>query len=117
MTQIIPGARQPVIIQGASGRENSFTRPWLLFFQAVNDFLKSTGVVPGAAVVGPSPFTQAVEVDGVFFIVGGTVTLIEYVRGATFTNTGAIAGSFFVFAGDALRITYAVAPTVSFVHR
>lgn len=113
----IPSARQTVVEQGESGRMNFFSRPWYLFMQAVSTALAATSADPTPIVVGASPFTQAAANDGVAIVSGGTVSLIEYGRNAVFTNLGVIAGEFFMFAGDSLRITYTVVPTVNFIRR
>ena len=75
-----------------------------------------SGVTPGA-----SPYsvqnTDPVH-DKSLIIQGGTVSLLEYTReNATFINLGVVAAMFAVSPGDRIRITYTVAPTVTWVPR
>jgi predicted Rossmann-fold nucleotide-binding protein len=66
-------------------------------------------VVPGA-----SPFTYTAPDPGRVVVQGGTVTLIEVGRQGTFVLAGVIAGVLPVSRGDQVRVTYAVAPTMTF---
>lgn len=69
---------------------------------------------PAAITVGASPFTytnsfqqnQSVQVNA------GTISQIVLVRNAVATGTGVIAGVFTLSPGDALKITYTVAPAM-----
>lgn len=70
-----------------------------------------------AITVGASPFLTSFTQDGFVIVEGGTVSLIELLRGSsvlTTYNLGATAGQFVVKNGDAIQITYTVAPTVTF---
>ena len=50
-----------------------------------------------------------------FFVSVGTVTSIEFSRdNSTFDLIGLLAGSFILNPGDWLRITYVVAPTITY---
>jgi hypothetical protein len=68
-----------------------------------------------AVVLGASPvtLTNAGPSPAVYTVEGGTVTVVEMDRGEVTADTGVIAGSFFLGAGDALIITYSDAPTVT----
>lgn len=65
--------------------------------------------------VGASPFTYLAERTGTLVVQGGTVTALSYVRNAGTVNLGVIAGPIPVLMADAVTITYAVAPTVTFL--
>jgi hypothetical protein len=73
------------------------------------------GAVSGITLTG-SPFvwqnTGAAVATVIIF--GGTVTLIELSRdGSTWYTSGLILGTFRVAPSDRLRVTYAVAPTMT----
>jgi hypothetical protein len=73
-------------------------------------------VAASAIAVTASPFTYQ-NLSGYqekVMVVGGTVTAIEISNdGATWTNTGAIAGPVLIDNGQHVRVTYSVAPTMS----
>lgn len=112
----IPAARQSVTEKGPGG-EPLFTRVWYLFLQQVFQRVASSGAAPVAVAVGASPFIFDVSSDSNLIVTGGTVSLIEYGRGAAFTAVGFIAGIVPVFAGDRVRVTYSVIPTMTFIKR
>jgi hypothetical protein len=62
-----------------------------------------------------SAFTYTAPANGIVVLSGGTVTLIEYGRSASFYLLGLITGSFAIARGDQVRVTYAVAPTMTFI--
>lgn len=67
--------------------------------------------------VGASPFLTGFTEDGFVVVEGGTVSVIELLRGTsvvTAYNLGATAGQFVVKNGDAIQVTYTVAPTITF---
>lgn len=66
-------------------------------------------------VVGASPFSYTAPRQGMLLMSGGTVSLIQYGRGGTMFTMGVLAGPVGVMAGDVVRITYAVAPTLTFL--
>lgn len=70
---------------------------------------------PGAIVVGASPYTYAAPQNGVVVVSGGTVSLIQLGRSGIFLDTGLLTGVIPVSAGDQVKVTYAVAPTLSFL--
>lgn len=69
-------------------------------------------VTPGA-----SPYTYTATRDGFLIVQGGTVSQLDYRRIATNVQIGVVAGLFPVQLGDGIRITYTVAPTVTFIPR
>jgi len=74
---------------------------------------------PAAAVsitVGGSPFTFLNPYPGNVVVSGGTVTTIEVSRdGIEFFNTGIITGQVFLCPGDMVRVTFVVAPTMTWM--
>ena len=78
------------------------------------------GVVPTTVTPGASPYSyiNTSSYAASLIVQGGTVTLIEFSRnGTTFFDTGVLAGMFALSPYDRLRITYAIAPTVTLVPR
>ena len=74
---------------------------------------------PVAAITpGASPYTYTSSFDGAVIVNGGTVSAIAFSRdGTTFFTTGQTAGMFPMSRGDALKVTYTVAPTMTFAPR
>lgn len=62
-----------------------------------------------------SAFSYVAPANGIIILSGGTVSIIEYGRGASFYVVGLLAGSFAVARGDIVRVTYVVAPTMTFL--
>lgn len=78
----------------------------------------TTGAQRGAAralTPSGSPYTYTAPSNGVIVISVGTVTVIEYGRSGAFYVVGLIAGLFPILNGDSIRVTYAVAPTMTFL--
>lgn len=75
--------------------------------------------LPGAyeLAIGASPATVSPGRRGLLLVSGGIVVFIEYGRGATFTTLNMTAGLIPLAAGDTVRITYAVAPTITFIQQ
>ena len=71
--------------------------------------LASAGVTPNG-----SPFTHVAASNGAVIVSGGTVSLVELGRGGAFVSVGLVAGALPVVRGDSVRVTYAVAPTITF---
>lgn len=71
--------------------------------------------IPGAIVVGASPYTYTSPQNGVVVVSGGTVSLVQLGRAGTFLATGLLTGVIPVSAGDQVKITYTLAPTVTFL--
>lgn len=75
-----------------------------------------TPITPAAAVsLTGSPFDYASTADGLVVVVGGVVSAIAYGRNGAYTTLGVTSGMVPVKAGDVVRITYTVAPTVNFI--
>jgi hypothetical protein len=71
-----------------------------------------------AIVPGASPYTYTATQRGVVFVSAGTVSLLEYGRAGVFQAIGALTGGMFEMnAGDTLRTTYVVAPSMTFLPR
>lgn len=85
-----------------------------LLFQPQTDRAMTAAetVTPGA-----SPATVTANRDGQLIVRGGTVSQIDYVRNGVATAIGVTAGLFPLLVGDGIRITYTVAPTVTFIPR
>jgi len=67
-----------------------------------------------AVTVGPSPFRFQSTVPGNININAGSVSLIEISRdGVQFFTTGLLGGMFFLCPGDFIRVTFIVAPTMT----
>ena len=75
----------------------------------------TNGAASAAVTPTGSPYTYPAPRDGLLVITGGTVTLIEYGRTGTFTTLGITAGPVNVLAGDSVRVTYSVAPTITMI--
>jgi hypothetical protein len=82
----------------------------------VSHNLASSGSASSNIAVGASAFVYqntGLNPENVL-VSGGTVTTIELSRdGSTFFVVGIIAGQFHLAQGDKLRVTYAVAPTMT----
>lgn len=79
--------------------------------------IRNQVLVPSVETVGlgasPAVYTPSRGYDEEVEITGGTVSLIERSNNlSTYTDTGRTSGVFAVRAGQALRVTYTVAPTV-----
>jgi len=104
----LPQQNNPMV--DAQGRP---TVPWWRFFRGMFD----KPAAQSAVTVTASPFLKRYQQDGFVVVEGGTVSLIEYLRGSSVVTTydlGATAGQFVVKNGDAIQITFTVAPTVTF---
>lgn len=70
---------------------------------------------PAAIVVGASPYTYTAPSNGCVVVSGGTVSLVQLGRAGAFLATGVTTGVFPVSAGDQIKVTYTVAPTMTFL--
>lgn len=88
--------------------------PWYFFWQGL-----FRGLAPGAEIPvtpGASPYTYTAAVKGFMIVSGGTVSAVSFSRdGTTFYNYGLTSGPFPLNAADRIRVTYTVAPTMTFV--
>lgn len=100
----------PVPLLQGRVTDSSWYRFWAGLFQG----LPPENEAP--VTLDASPASYSAPRRGSLIVAGGTVTLIEFTRNGTdYYDTGAIAGMFTLSASDVLRITYAVAPDVTFV--
>jgi hypothetical protein len=104
----VPQFNQPLVEKGVTSRD------WYFFFAGMFRGLAPEFESP--VTLTGSPFTYGASSKGSVIVSGGTVSAIEFSRdGSTFYSVGQTAGMFTLNAADRLRITYAVAPTVTFV--
>lgn len=88
--------------------------PWYFFWQGLFKGLAPGAVIPTAPTASPYTFTASVK--GFMLITAGTVSLVEFSRdGVTFYSYGTTSGQFALNSADRLRVTYTVAPTMTFV--
>ena len=82
--------------------------------------LSNAAVLPSNITVSTSPFTyqNTTGYDGDVIISGGTVSNIEFTRdNTTFYTVGFIEGVLRLSPSDRVRVTYTVAPTMTYVPR
>ena len=68
-----------------------------------------------AVTVGLSPYTFTASSNGALVIVGGTAALISIIRQGVLIPSGLVDGIFPMSRLDQVRITYTIAPTVTFL--
>lgn len=107
--------RLPRDVVGLSQRLTDLLRLILRQLNAVTGRIETPADAAVAVTVGASPYSYTPTDDGLVVVTGGTVSALAYGRNAAFTALGVVAGLVPVKAGDTLRITYTVAPTVSFI--
>lgn len=105
---IVPNFKIPLISAGITSKD------WYFFWMGL-----WRGVPPGNVepyTPGASPDVYSATTRGSMIISGGTVSLVEFSRdGTNFYDVGVTAGMFTLNAADQLRVTYAVAPDMTFV--
>ena len=84
---------------------------WRFLFSLVSEPQKESVITPIA-----SPFSYTASVNGTLLVQGGTVSAIDLKRLNNHT-TGQTNGLFPLSVGDILMITYAVAPTLTWLPR
>src|SRR6185312_13816552 len=91
------------------------SQPFFRFLR--NLFLSAGGGGPTSVItVGLSPFSFTASQVGEVIVKGGSVSKIEFSRdGTNVLDTGVTAGMFPIKNQDVLRVTYAAAPTMTFV--
>ena len=90
------------------------SKDWYFFWSGLFRGLPPANVEE-VALTG-SPFIYTAPRKGSLIVSGGTVSAIEFSRdGVTFYDTGQTSGMIPSNAADQIQITYAVAPTVTFV--
>ena len=80
-------------------------------------FTDKSGASPISVSVTASPFSYAANGDGFLIVQGGTVTKQEYGRNNVFTDVGLLNSMLPILLGDIIRVTYTVAPTITFIPR
>ena len=85
------------------------------FLDVPGRFLLPAGVTPGAS---PYTYQNTSGRPGDMIVSGGAVSAIAFSRdNATFYSVGIVSGIFPLSAYDFLRVTYTVAPTMTFIPR
>jgi hypothetical protein len=91
-------------------------KDWFIFFY--NLYLAVTEGLPQPETnitVTTSPMTYTAVIRGQAHVSGGTVSVIEFSRdGTNWYDTGITAGFVQMDKGDQLRVTYAVAPNITY---
>lgn len=105
----LPNYPVPLVDHGNTGRD------WYRFFAGIFRGLAPGNVEP--VTLTGSPYVYSATRRGSLIVEGGTVSSVEFSRdgGTTYYDVGTVAGMFTVNASDLIRITYAAAPTVTFV--
>lgn len=65
--------------------------------------------------VTASPFTYTAPRNGMLFFSGGTLSAIQYTRGASVSLLNLGSNQIMVMKGDQVRITYLTAPSLTFL--
>lgn len=104
--------RPPSSLMPISTNEGMVTEQWFRYLAALST---SSGGKAVTATVGGSPFTYTAPSAGHVLVSGGTVSAISLTRGRTTIATGMTSGFVPVSAGDAVTVTYTVAPAVTFL--
>ena len=103
----------PPAVQAAPGAFDTLDPP--AFLDVPGRFLLPAGVTPGAS---PYTYQNTSGRLGDMIVSGGAVTTIDFSRdNATFYSVGVVSGVFPLSAYDFLRVTYTVAPTMTFIPR
>ena len=80
-----------------------------------NEMLSSSTAIAVVVTPGASPYTYTASQLGVMYLSGGTVSLMQLIRGSTTLGLGLLAGAFLMSPSDRLVTTYLVAPTMVWV--
>lgn len=104
-------SQSPIASTGLAAKD------WYVFFYTLyNAVTQGLPQAEAAITLGASPFTYQAVLRGQFLVVGGTVSAVAFSRDRTiFYNAGITAGFVQMDAGDQVRVTYSVAPTLTFV--
>lgn len=91
-------------------------KDWFLFFTNLYSAVIDGNPQPEEAVtLTASPMSYTAVIRGQAHIAGGTVSLVEFSRdGTNWYNTGITAGFVEMDTRDLLRVTYSVAPTITY---
>lgn len=98
------------------GEARMAAKDWYVFFYTLyNAVTQGLPQAEAALTLTASPFVYQALIRGQLLVAGGTVTVIEFSRNhTTFYTLGTITGFVQMDAGDQVRVTYAVAPTLTF---
>lgn len=79
--------------------------------------VSAPAAMPIPVTVAASPFLYQSSANGQAAIAGGAVSNVEFSRdsGSTFYPMGSTGGAVGMRAGDQLRVTYTIAPTMTFI--
>ena len=103
----------PPAVQAAPGAFDTLDPP--AFLDVPGRFLLPSGVTPGAS---PYTYQNTSGRSGDMIVSDGVVSAIAFSRdNATFYGVGVVSGVFPLSAYDFLRVTYTVAPTMTFIPR
>lgn len=111
-TRPVPNLNAPIGI--ARGAKVHLLEPWVQFFQ---QFVQNAPTVVNATV-GTSPFSYTPNQNGTVIVSGGTVSLIQLIRGAisiTIATSTTDPSVIPVSIGDTVKVTYTVLPTMQFL--
>lgn len=108
--QIFPNTIQDFV--NSAGR---ILKPWIQYLQQFTqsppNFINLT--------VGSSPFSYSAKEPGYIYIFGGTVSVIQLIRGTIAFSIGIVSGvagqTVPVSINDTVKITYSVKPSVWFI--
>ena len=103
----------PPAVQAAPGAFDTLDPP--AFLDVPGRFILPAGVTPGAS---PYTYQNTSGRPGDMIVSGGVVSDIDFSRdNATFYGVGVVSGVLPLSAYDFLRVTYTVAPTMTFIPR
>lgn len=107
----MPQPQTPIIALGSLPQKDWFLAFTYFYLAAVEGLPQpEVALTPGA-----SPYAYQAVIRGQLLISGGTVTAIEFSRdGTTYYTLGVTSGFVQMDAFDYVRITYAVAPTLTY---
>lgn len=103
--------QMPIVMDRAMAQKD-----WYLFFS--NLYTAVTEGLPQpeeAVILTASPMSYSAVIRGQVHIGGGTVSVIEFSRdGTNWYDTGITAGFVQMDRNDKVRVTYSVAPTITY---
>jgi hypothetical protein len=104
----LPTYKVPLVTGGNT------TKDWYFYLAGLFRGLAPGNVLP--LTPDPSPYIYNAPSKGFVIISGGTVSAVAFSRdGTTYYAIGQTAGQFTLSAQDFLKVTYSVAPTMTFV--
>jgi hypothetical protein len=103
--------------EAVDGETGGLGNAWYYLLQTLWRRLGGAGPSLSPVEVTPtgSVFLYDTDISGTLVIEGGTVSEISIIRSAQNIVTGMIAGAIPMMRGDAVSVTYAVAPTMTFL--